>query len=56
MLCVNIELQDRTDESADDITAADTAPNPTKVIAGGHKYSKTIGSALLDSLVFKFAP
>lgn len=28
MLCVNIELADKMQESADDITAAETAPNP----------------------------
>ena len=28
MLCVNIELADRMQESAEDMTAAETAPNP----------------------------
>ena len=47
MLCANIELADSTDESAEDITAADTAPSPTKATAVGIKYCKTSGSTNL---------
>lgn len=38
-----MELADRTDESADDMTAAETAPRPMKVTHDGHMYCMTIG-------------
>ena len=38
MLYANIELADRTEESADDITAADTAPSPKKETHVGVRY------------------
>ena len=38
-----MELAERTEESADDITAAEIAPSPRKVTQDGHKYCKTIG-------------
>jgi hypothetical protein len=34
----NIDAADKTDESADDITAAETAPSPIKVTHFGVKY------------------
>ena len=43
MFRANIELADKTEESADDMTAADTAPRPTKVIGAGQRYCITIG-------------
>ena len=43
MFLANIEAADSTDESAEDITAAETAPNPIKETQGGHKYCITIG-------------
>lgn len=38
-----MELAERTDESAEDITAADTAPSPMNVTQLGHMYCMTIG-------------
>lgn len=49
MLRANIELADSTEESAEDITAAETAPSPRKVIAGGHKYCITNGKISFSS-------
>jgi len=43
MLRANMALADSTDESADDMTAAETAPRPMKVTQGGHRYCMTIG-------------
>lgn len=48
-LRANIEAADKTDESADDITAADTAPNPKNDTKSGVKYCKTIGNIMLVS-------
>lgn len=45
----NIEAADKTDESADDITAADTAPNPKNDTKAGVKYCSTIGKIMLVS-------
>ena len=42
MFLANIELAERMEESADDMTAADTAPKPMKVTAGGHRYCMTM--------------
>lgn len=44
-----MDAADSTDESADDITAADTAPSPMKVTAGGHRYCITIGRMSFSS-------
>lgn len=49
MLRANIELAERTDESADDMTAAETAPRPMKVTHGGHRYCITIGRIIFSS-------
>ena len=49
MFLANIELAERMEESADDMTAADTAPKPMKVTAGGHKYCMTMGRMSLCS-------
>ena len=38
-----MEAADKTDESADDMTAAETAPSPINDTHGGHKYCITIG-------------
>ena len=43
MLRANMELAERMDESADDMTAADTAPSPMKETQLGHRYCITIG-------------
>ena len=42
--------EDNMLESADDITAADTAPSPTKATAGGVRCCRTIGKIALVSL------
>lgn len=49
----NIELADKTLESADDITAADTAPRPKKDTKSGVRYCKTIGRIIPVSSVVK---
>ena len=38
-----MELADSVDESADDMTAAETAPSPMNEMAGGVKYWRTNG-------------
>ena len=38
-----MELAERTDESADDMTAAEMAPRPTNEIPIGVRYCKTRG-------------
>lgn len=48
-LRANIDAAERTDESADDITAADTAPKPKNDTKSGVKYCKTIGKIILVS-------
>lgn len=48
-LRANIDAADNTDESADDITAADTAPSPKKDTKSGVKYCNTIGRIMLVS-------
>lgn len=45
----NMELADKTLESADDITAADTAPRPKKETKSGVRYCNTIGRIILVS-------
>ena len=42
-------LADKTDESADDITAAATAPRPKNETAVGHRYCITKGNVYLAS-------
>jgi len=49
MLRANMELAERTDESADDMTAAETAPRPMKVTPAGHRYCITIGRIIFSS-------
>ena len=44
-----MELAESTLESADDITAADTAPSPKKDTQSGVRYCKTIGRTILVS-------
>ena len=39
----NIELADKILESADDMTAAETAPSPTNETAVGVRYCSTMG-------------
>lgn len=46
-----MELAESTLESADDITAADTAPRPKKDTKSGVRYCSTIGSIILVSSV-----
>ena len=48
-----MELADNTEESADDMTAAETAPNPMNETAGGVRYCKTNGKRRLASLESK---
>ena len=49
MLRANMALADSTDESADDMTAAETAPSPMNVTHDGHRYCITIGRIILSS-------
>lgn len=49
----NMELADRTLESAEDITAAETAPSPKNDTKSGVKYCSTIGSIMLVSSAVK---
>jgi len=44
-----MELAESTDESAEDMTAAETAPRPINVTHGGHKYCITIGKIIFSS-------
>lgn len=46
-----MELADNTEESAEDITAAETAPKPINATADGVKYCKTKGSTRVASPV-----
>ncbi len=43
MLRANMELADRMDESAEDMTAAETAPRPTNETKSGHRNCRHIG-------------
>lgn len=52
-LRANIDAADNTDESADDMTAADTAPRPKNDTKSGVKYCKTIGRIMLVSSAVK---
>jgi hypothetical protein len=44
-----MDAADNTEESADDITAADTAPKPKNDTKSGVKYWRTIGRIMLVS-------
>lgn len=44
MLWANMEAAERMDESAEDITAADTAPRPMNATHLGVRYWKTNGT------------
>lgn len=44
-----MELAERTLESAEDITAADTAPRPKNETKSGVRYCNTIGKIMLVS-------
>jgi hypothetical protein len=46
-----MELAESTLESAEDITAAETAPSPKKDTKSGVKYCSTIGKIMLLSSV-----
>jgi hypothetical protein len=45
----NIALADNIEESADDMTAADTAPSPIKATAFGVRYCRTNGKTRFKS-------
>jgi hypothetical protein len=51
---------DNTEESAEDITAAETEPRPKKAMKGGQRYCKTMGKIIRASsevnVPFKFTP
>lgn len=49
MFLANMELAERMDESADDITAADTAPRPKNETKGGQRCCSTIGKIMSAS-------
>ena len=42
----NIDDADKTEESADDITAAETAPRPKNDTNAGVKYCRTMGKII----------
>lgn len=44
MFLANMDAADRMDESEEDMTAAETAPSPTKETAAGVRYCSTMGS------------
>ena len=48
MFLANMELADRMEESADDITAALTAPRPKKEIQEGQRCCRTMGRIMSD--------
>lgn len=48
MFLANMELAERMDESADDMTAADTAPRPKKETKGGQRCWSTMGRIMSD--------
>ena len=51
MLCPNMELADKTEESALDMTAAEMAPNPMKETHVGVRYCNTMGSVRRVSMM-----
>lgn len=51
MFRANMELADKIEESADDITAADTAPRPKNEIQTGQRYWSTIGKIISASFL-----
>lgn len=50
MFLANIELADKILLSAEDITAAETAPSPKKDTKSGVRYCRTIGKIMLVSV------
>lgn len=50
MFLANMELADKILLSADDITAAETAPSPKKDTKSGVRYCRTIGKIMLVSV------
>ena len=54
MLYANMELADNTDESADDMTAAEIAPSPMNDMAVGVRYWRTRGSVKRGSPMVPF--
>lgn len=48
-LRANIDAADNTDESAEDMTAADTAPRPKNDTKSGVRYCNTMGRIMLVS-------
>lgn len=53
MFLANMELADRMLLSADDMTAAETAPRPKKETKSGVRYCRTSGNIMLVSLDVK---
>ena len=53
MFLENIELAERVDESADDMTAAETAPSPMNETAEGVRYCRTKGRIRVASPSFR---
>lgn len=51
MFRANMELADKMEESAEDITAAETAPRPKKEMYTGQRYFRTIGKIMSASLL-----
>lgn len=49
MFRANMELADRMEESAEDMTAAETAPSPKKEMYAGQRYCSTIGRIMSPS-------
>jgi hypothetical protein len=49
MFRANIELADRMEESAEDMTAAETAPRPKKEMYTGQRCCRTIGRIMSAS-------
>lgn len=43
MFLANMDAADKMEESEEDMTAADTAPSPTKETAAGVRYCRTMG-------------
>ena len=43
MFLANMELAERMEESAEDMTAAETAPRPKKETKGGQRCCRTMG-------------
>lgn len=52
MFLANMELAERMEESADDMTAAETAPKPKKETNGGQRCWRTMGNIMSASVLF----